>query len=119
MEVEKIGTGIDRSLIPRRLGNEILGFDPGLSLESGVHITLETKTEDPRTWKSVPKKIRKTIESGIGTVFIDRVGNTAFQSNYRIPEVPIRNVVEGQVIDITPLLTQVSVGGGIEANAAD
>ena len=119
MKVEKIGTGIERSLIPKRLGNDILGFDPGLSLESGIHITLKTKTEDPRTWRSIPKKMRRTIEGGVGTVFIDTVGNTTFQASYKIPEILTRNVAEGQVINITPLLSQAAAGNNIETHAAD
>src|SRR5436190_176439 len=92
-------------LIPLRLGNVILGFPKGTSLESGARITKETQHVNPEVWSRVPGKIRRTIEDGIGTLFIDTVGNTAFQITYKIPEIPTRNQSVGNVIDITPRLT--------------
>lgn len=116
---QKIGREIHQDLIPERLGNVILGFEKGTSRESGFVVTKETQADHPDIWGRVPDKLQKTIGEGSGSLFIDTVGNTAFQSSYRIPEILTRHVVEGQVVDITPLLPQAATGNSIEANAAD
>ncbi len=116
---QKARAGIQTDLIPERLGNVILGFEKGTSRESGFIVTKETQADHPDIWGRTPTKLQKTISEGAGSLFIDTVGNTTFQASYKIPEILTRHVAEGQVINITPLLTRSAAGNINETHAAD